>query len=653
MATKIGYVRRDPSENINWAEVGANFSGMLQEEARVREEKKAEIDRATREMENVLKNSPMGDSKNMNEWSLDFASDAQSQLLMTNALLKNGQLKPKDYTVIRQNLADGTDQAFTLQQEYQNEFAEKMARAKAKPGSTIGPDGKPIVGAQALETFLMGTAEGFGNFTKSKLMISPTTGKVMVGFMGANGEIEKDPSKLVGINNLRNRIKGKIDAYDMDTAIADAKAGAFGAFSVVSNNLGGLYQKGTQMTANGPQLRNASGLQELVKQGVMTAEEAKLLSDIQTTENSWAESQLSNSYNISSLLTNNLGGLGPNGKPYTFTDNPADEDENTILLTQIDGQMVPDFDSDQGKKHREAAKSGLINRMRGALDIEVKGQVVGGNTPPAPPDPGRGDRLKAQQSFMGNVAKLYYGTPQEIDEAGAWLRSQNPDIASIDRAGTDVIIVYADGHEEPLKFNDGNGGVLSQEQWVKGNANFFLPVANKITDIDKTWASSGADPSRGLNTTYSKEYSGTISQTEGVEEAFTRILTEKKGFAPSVLVADDEDKTKTNLQAVLKGVPASSNWTVDIDYDNADIVKIYNDKQELVMQIDLDGMTAEGQVNAMKQLKNNIAAATDAPGKSLLIGKDQKTTSKPTGKSSRKRTTAATPATQATTQAPT
>tara|TARA_R110002126_G_scaffold167256_1_gene314965 strand:+ start:7546 stop:9507 length:1962 start_codon:yes stop_codon:yes gene_type:complete len=653
MATKIGYVRRDPSENINWAEVGANFSGMLQEEARVREEKKAEIDRATREMENVLKNSPMGDSKNMNEWSLDFASDAQSQLLMTNALLKNGQLKPKDYTVIRQNLADGTDQAFTLQQEYQNEFAEKMARAKAKPGSTIGPDGKPIVGAQALETFLMGTAEGFGNFTKSKLMISPTTGKVMVGFMGANGEIEKDPSKLVGINNLRNRIKGKIDAYDMDTAIADAKAGAFGAFSVVSNNLGGLYQKGTQMTANGPQLRNASGLQELVKQGVMTAEEAKLLSDIQTTENSWAESQLSNSYNISSLLTNNLGGLGPNGKPYTFTDNPADEDENTILLTQIDGQMVPNFDTDQGKKHREAAKGGLINRMRGALDIEVKGQVVGGNTPPAPPDPGRGDRLKAQQSFMGNVAKLYYGTPQEIDEAGAWLRSQNPDIASIDRAGTDVIIVYADGHEEPLKFNDGNGGVLSQEQWVKGNANFFLPVANKITDIDKTWASSGADPSRGLNTTYSKEYSGTISQTEGVEEAFTRILTEKKGFAPSVLVADDEDKTKTNLQAVLKGVPASSNWTVDIDYDNADIVKIYNDKQELVMQIDLDGMTAEGQVNAMKQLKNNIAAATDAPGKSLLIGKDQKTTSKPTGKSSRKRTTAATPATQATTQAPT
>ena len=171
MATKIGYVQREPTEQINWAEVGSNFSGMLKEEVRVREEKKAEIDRATREQQRVLDDAVTGDSANMNDWSLDFAAEAQNQLLMTNALLKNGQLKPKDYTIVRQNLADGTDQAMTLAQEYQNEYTEKMARAKANPGSTIGPDGKPIVGSQALETFLMGTAEGFGNFSKSKLVI--------------------------------------------------------------------------------------------------------------------------------------------------------------------------------------------------------------------------------------------------------------------------------------------------------------------------------------------------------------------------------------------------------------------------------------------------------------------------------------------------
>jgi len=40
MATKIGYVSQPPAAQINWAEVGANFTGMLNEEARIRQEKR-------------------------------------------------------------------------------------------------------------------------------------------------------------------------------------------------------------------------------------------------------------------------------------------------------------------------------------------------------------------------------------------------------------------------------------------------------------------------------------------------------------------------------------------------------------------------------------------------------------------------------------
>jgi hypothetical protein len=416
MATKIGYVRRDPSENINWAEVGSNFSGMLREEARVREETKAQIDRDTQESINILKNAPMGDSKNMNEWALTFGSDAQNQLLMTNALLKSGQLKPKDYTVIRQNLADGTDQAFTLAQEYQSEYADKMARAKANPGTIIGPDGKPITGSQRLETFLMESAEGFGNFEKSKLVINPITGNVMVGFINENGVVEKDPNKLIGINYLRNRIKVKYDAYDIDSAIGKAKEGVFGAFTKVSGELGGLYQKGMIITANGPQLRNAAGLQELVDKGIMTAEEAKLLGDIQTTENSWAESQLSNRYNTTSLLTNNLGGFAPNGKEYTFTDDPNGENENTILIEKVGNETVPNFDSPQGKIHRKNAKQGLLDRLRGALDIKIDSQAIGGNTPPQQQEWQSKKKDKVNENIMLQEAwgKLFYGTPEEI-----------------------------------------------------------------------------------------------------------------------------------------------------------------------------------------------------------------------------------------------
>lgn len=642
MATKVGYIRQDPTEAINWAEVGANFSGILKEEARVREEKKAEIDRATREMERVLKDSPMGDSKNMNEWSLKYASDAQQQLLMVNTLLKSGQLKPKDYTVIRQNLADGTDQAFTLVQEYQNEYSDKMARMKAKFGD-VGPDGKPIVPSQELEQFLMGTAEGFGNFNASELVINPTSGNVMVGFRNENGEIESDPNKLVGINNLRNRIKGKFDLYDMQGAITKAKAETFGQFQQIDAKLGTLYQKGLITTISGPAFRSESNIADMVLKGYITAEEGKLIGMQAKTEDLWAESQLSNTYNVTSLLTNNLGGIAPNGQPYKYTFKADEEDDNTILLQQVDGAVVPNFDSAVGKVHKQTAKDGLLAATRGALDVTVAGQAISGTTPPQQREweATRGDEKKEQKSFMGNVAKLYYGTPQEIDEAGAWLRSQNPDIAAIDRAGTDVIVVYADGHEEVLKFTN-DDGTLSQEQWVKGNANFFLPEGNKIRDVNETWKSSGADPNRELNTTYSQEYAGTISKTEGVNEAFTRILTEKKGFTPSVLVPNSEEKTRTKLQAVLRGVPASSTWTVNEAEWGPNIVEIRNDKKELVMRIDLDGMTPEGQANAMKQLKNNVAAATDPTGMKLLIGTGQKKTTTPTGKSSRQRTTSTT-----------
>ena len=400
MATKVGYIRQDPTEAINWAEVGANFSGILKEEARVREEKKAEIDRATREMERVLKDSPMGDSKNMNEWSLKYASDAQQQLLMVNTLLKSGQLKPKDYTIIRQNLADGTDQAFTLVQEYQNEYSDKMARMKAKYGD-VGPDGKPIIPSQELEQFLMGTAEGFGNFNASELVINPTTGNVMVGFRNEKGEIESDPSKLVGINNLRNRIKGKFDLYDMQGAITKAKAETFGQFQQIDAKLGTLYQKGLIATISGPAFRSPSNIADMVSKGYITAEEGKLIGMQAKTEDLWVESQLSNGYNVTSLLTNNLGGTAPNGKPYDFVWSASEEDENHILLQQVDGAVVPNFDSEIGQVHRQTAKEGLLAAMRGALDVTVAGQAISGTTPPQQQEwqAKRGDEKKEEASL--------------------------------------------------------------------------------------------------------------------------------------------------------------------------------------------------------------------------------------------------------------
>ena len=406
-STKIGYVSRDPSEQINWAEVGANFTGILKEEARVREEKKAEIDSATREMQRVFNETPMGDSGTLNEWALNFGNDAQKQLLMVNTLLKSGQLKPQDYTVIRQNLADGTDQAFTLLDEYNKEYTEKMERMKSND---------PNASSQMLESWLMESVEGLGNFSKSKLMINPQTGNVMVGFIDPKtGEVDSDPNKLAGVNSLRNRIKAKYDKYDMTSAVTKAKQETFGQFQAIERTIGTARAQGLLKTYNDPTMRSEKTIARLVKEGIITAEQGALYSTYDKTENAWLESQLSQ-YNTLSLLTDNL--RQATGKNYKLTFNPDERSEDTILIKQIDGQAVPDFEGEIGKKQREDAKKGLQTVLRGALDHEVKIQTVNDYTPPSYAPQYVTEGREANQETV-NAQKtwnsVYGATPEQMD----------------------------------------------------------------------------------------------------------------------------------------------------------------------------------------------------------------------------------------------
>jgi len=494
MATKIGYVSQPPAAQINWAEVGANFTGMLNEEARVREEKKAEIDRATREQIRVLQETPMGDSKNMNEWALNYASDAQKQLLMLNASLKSGQLKPKDYTVIRQNLADGTDQAFSLVQDYQNEYATKMERLKTD---------NPGAGSQYLESYLMQTAEGFGNFSKSQLVIDPMTGNVMVGFKNEKGELESDPNKLVGISNLKNRIKAKYDKYDMASAVAQGK-GTFGKFESIVRKVGSRKAQGTITTISDPTFRNKEMIKEWVSKGWITKEDAAEVGTYDDTEDMWLEGQLT-PYTVTSLLTDNLRTVG--GQKFDFTSNPAEQDENTILLKQVDGNVVPYFDNEIGQKQRAMAKKGLQTVLRGAIDHTEKVQTVSDFQEVPQYLIERADRAKTLKNDTTMLGKLYYGTPTEIEAARVYFRDLSPNVLDVTRDENGVTVKSKDANgkvtERSIYFK-ASGNTLSAEEFIKGAA----PLLSGQTDVSSALKSGGYEAGRAFNTTKDKFFSG-------------------------------------------------------------------------------------------------------------------------------------------------
>ena len=78
MATKFGYVERQATQ-VDWSAVGKQFTDVIQEESRVRQEKKAAIDEASREMVKYLQDAPTGDNLTAAKFTLDYANDAAAQ----------------------------------------------------------------------------------------------------------------------------------------------------------------------------------------------------------------------------------------------------------------------------------------------------------------------------------------------------------------------------------------------------------------------------------------------------------------------------------------------------------------------------------------------------------------------------------------------
>jgi hypothetical protein len=329
MATYFKYAERNASSDVNWFEIGKNLTDALKKEADVREEKKAAIDKASREYGEILANAPTGDSKDMNEWALKFASDAQQARLLQDRLLKSGQLKLKDYTIMRQNLSDGTKTAFSLSEEYQKEYKEKMERAKSSD---------PATRSQALEEFYMAQAEGFANFKNTNLYINPTNYQVSVGKMYKDSDgvykMSENPNDFFTVNELRNRMKDRFDYFDYDKSL-NQWVGSLGKYSEVVNAAGGWK------VISDPLLRDK--LDPKTKQSVNEL--------LESMDNELKSYIFANPYNGTSLLTEDIGAI--DGKAVDFTFDPAEaaKNKNLVLLKKDpnnpNGPAVPEFSKEQ------------------------------------------------------------------------------------------------------------------------------------------------------------------------------------------------------------------------------------------------------------------------------------------------------------------
>lgn len=599
MATAYKYVERNSDDNINWAEVGSNVNKMLTEEVRVREEKKSAIDEASREYQRVLNNVPQGENSELNKYAIGFSEKLQKQMLMQETLLKSGQLNPRQYTMMRANITDGTDQGFSLLQDYNDEYSAKM--------ELLGDDVAYGDQLSNIDLEIMANVEGFSNFNNTELVINPETGLVSMGKLIVNPDDPSGPkildpnrNNLVSVQNLKNRIKTKITKYDVVSAAKDWTS------TLGTDVVQTVISMGTSLSSG--QLRKISDIrnrdggfndmtdEELeataLEMGVLPSD-LKALSLWDESRKTWAESQLQGkSFNGASILMD-FNKSTPDGQVYSTTfdeaetlDANGERKQNIILLKNENGRTVTEMTDEQ---NAVAARSLAAQaEMQISTIDEVSTQKMKEQSRPATSiEDDNKKAAAAAQNVVGNFAKLWYGNSTEVKEAEDFLRSINDKIVSFDRDGTSVVVEFSDGTTETMSFTDADGVQMDQAAFIRGNVNKVLTKKNEITDIDSTLKKSKFDSTREFNSA-STGFSAVQSPggKEAIDEAFTRVVKEEHPIPKGAIKLDDKNGSVPGVQSFVNSLPGlSGKYTVRAGgWGTDDYVEILDSKGNVVSQ---------------------------------------------------------------------
>jgi len=337
MASYYKFAERQADSFVNWAEIGKDITDMIQTEAQIREDKRTAIDQATRENLKKIAEAPVGSHEGLNTWTLNYADSAREAILLQDRLLKSGGLKLKDYTVMRQNLNDGTDELFGVIKNFQNTFKEKRDRL-------ISND--PANKSQQFEMDLMAYTEQFADFSKSSAIIDPRNFTVNVGIMEPdpnNKGVMKVGKQIATSSFLRKIQNTKVDYFDSD-----------GAAEAASKSFGGFAQ---------------STIQDLNRlQGkVVTVEDVRKRPGYEEAINDELNSFFANPFNMTSILTNDLV-KDKNGKQYVS--NISGKDGNVIeyVFDPKTNYYTPNLTAEQV----QAARDYMRRKIEQRLDIKLK-----------------------------------------------------------------------------------------------------------------------------------------------------------------------------------------------------------------------------------------------------------------------------------------
>ncbi|MFN5251801.1 MAG: hypothetical protein ACK5DE_12205 [Bacteroidota bacterium] len=614
------YAERNIETQINWAEVGRTVTDMLNEEVRLREQKKQAIDDATREQLKVIENKPLGEQQGLNEYMMGLGDDLTQTVLMQDRLLKSGQLKLKDYLTTRQNLSDDTNTMFDVAQQLQTTYKDAMDRYKSGQ-------------SQETEAWLMQTVQGLAKFTGTKPIVNPATGRIEVTGLvkDASGQMVPDPNNTFSIRELLNFTKTKLDKFQHQDATTTAVDGLGEEIYSDVKRIEGSYK-----------MYKITEYEDITSRANLSDDDKDAVAKYFEWEKDTIGEMVENPYNRLSILTNAVRGYEP-----TWSEEEAAKDPKKVLIRRNDdGSIMPEFSEEQKK----VSERFLQTEIRMKLDKKVTTAIATEPIPPPKTSTVQEEEFKQKQlskkaaDIMTDYAMLYYGDDAQVDTAIQNIRSFNPNIRYMDRIGKskDIEVVFADGTQETISF-ESNGKLRNYKDWVTSTFKMILPEDYRglAWDVNEAFKMSGAasveNPtfnaeSEGRNRGVYKATGNTLTAFKNVvaNDIIQKVVpaTEAKAFsslkgnvkdkeiAKRFFVTGNEEKTAANIDAIFSayGVTAEegdSVWSLSIDYITITVpplkdAKGIETKPGKTIEIDLAGANDDKKLQAYDALLEGI-----------------------------------------------
>lgn len=449
MATYYGYAERDANSYVDWGKLGQNLTDTVQAAYKIREDKKAALDKAMQDNYAALANSPTGENQDINGAITGFADNSKQYLLQVNKLLKAGILKPKDYTLIMQNIQEDTKSLFDNAKNWQDAYAKILERNKNSTGSKAELD-------------LAADVAAFGKFKNLNLMINPTTGRVSGAQMtkGPNGELIKgDTKSMQQLNVLMNQ---PIDKYQL------------------TDKLSALQEK---LGEN--QISKFTKARRGVNGEIIEIQDKSLKATFDAAKNGFINEVMANPFNVMSILTDYQGVIPGTTDAYKVSTNLADRGKPNVILyvdPDGDGSYTPEFTPAQKK----AAEQFATDQFLGLIDHkEERAAVAAISDKPFDANAWMAMQQKQRSEILGqNLAMAIGGTTQDDVNKGIAGLNNLPGIQHVikdEKNGT--MTIYTDNTTDPLVYDIKGGLQKVYNQIVQGLVNNSGDKLN-VNDVD-------------------------------------------------------------------------------------------------------------------------------------------------------------------------